>query len=445
MSPDPMITRLAQPLLALRTSLGTAGDVSATGNALAAASQHIEQIAVGGQSPLAGLPAVWDGPAAGAAQARVGRLQAAAGQIADRGTRIGPILTQAAADLNADRQQLDAIIAQFMSLGELDPQVLHSASGVTAAIALANHALQQGLAVVSHAGASLADATRSLNGLTPPLDQVPGAMSENGIVDAVPDQDRTSPADAWFEPDHDHDHARAERSVGVFEADGRTLDPMRTLGNALTTAGASAVGEVAGFVVGDLGTVLGDVTKALGTVISHVGDAAGAAISHVGDAAGALIDNAAHIKHDGADAGPRAGERPFGDAADSGAAPALGQAPFGPPPGTSIDGHKPIAKPAAPPAAAQEPFGGAPAPQAPVEAAPPAHPPTDQGSAQAAPQAPDLRQPDQADGSGGTAPLVPLPGGHGPADAPKHHRGQAGVTDAGLEHLTPPLPNALTA
>jgi hypothetical protein len=427
-----MITRLAQPLLALRASLGQGGDVSALSATLAAASHSIEQIAVGGQSPLAGLPQVWDGPAGAAASNRVGQLQRAAGQIADRGTRIGPIVQQAASALAADRQHLDAIISQFMSLGNMDPQVLHSASGVTAAITVANNALQQGLAVVSHAGVTLADATRALQGLTPPLDQVPPLLS-GGVG---PGQTEAADEAPTENTDYQSNLGLGYGSDGVGEAAAiNSSDPVRAISAALTSTGARAIGEIAGYAIGDLGQVFDAATNAIGTVFDHLGSAAGT-----------MIDQAIAPKQ----AGQNGAATGIGDGST------VGQAPFGPPPGapgsgapttpaSPVSNGKPVAKPVIPKTAPQEPFGGATnsAPLAPP--APAVQAPTGDRPAVPAPPAPahtpDPNVPSEADGGGS---VVPLPGaGHG-TDGPRH-REQAGVTDASMQRIELPRENALTA
>jgi hypothetical protein len=187
----PIVTALIQPMLALRSSLGTgvATPDKAITNALSAASTQVADAEGPHRDGLHALESSWTSTGADAAVPAVRTTQTQIGDISDRGPAYLSVLGDAHATSSRAAQRVDQIIEDFRRDAKQIMGTASSAPDTDAVIARATQALRDAVTTVTTAQTEMDGHTRTLDTMGPLTVTTPaGVTAYNQSWTGIPGQ-----------------------------------------------------------------------------------------------------------------------------------------------------------------------------------------------------------------------------------------------------------------
>ncbi|MEE2031946.1 hypothetical protein, partial [Rhodococcus chondri] len=166
----PDLDRLLRPLTDLGAMFGT-GIVEALDPAaiLGQSSRLLDTAGALGRSALDALPDSWEGETAEVAAEHGRRARVAAGELSDRGDRIGEITRAATASVERGNIELTGIAQSFVAFLTAAAPVSMTPPGQAAVVAAAVEHTQAALAVVARTRGELTGHTTAMHALTAPI------------------------------------------------------------------------------------------------------------------------------------------------------------------------------------------------------------------------------------------------------------------------------------
>lgn len=206
----PIIARLVQPMLALRSSLGTG--VSAPDASIVRALTNSSTQAADTEAPhrngMHVLESTWSGPGADAAVPALRTTQTQIGDISDRGPQYLAVLGDAQSTSHRAAQRVDTIIADFRRDARTILRNAKAAPDTDAVINRASQALRQAITAVDTAKTEMAAHTRKLQSMGPltvttPVDLSTNQLSGTDLGDNLSNDNSMDTSD--YSPDDSND------------------------------------------------------------------------------------------------------------------------------------------------------------------------------------------------------------------------------------------------
>ncbi|NNH72036.1 C40 family peptidase [Nocardia uniformis] len=184
------IAALAQPITALRASLGAGSGGGEAAEVLRRLSDELDAIHSAGRVGIDQLYGVWQGVGGDAAMGQEMRGQTSLAELADRGRAMAEVVERATGIVASGQRELEEILRSFTSaVAALGPAAL-GPTGIGAVVAVAIDHLGRALAVVRRVRVELEEETAAMGELiTPPPTPVPA-----GPVVVESDSSSTTPA-----------------------------------------------------------------------------------------------------------------------------------------------------------------------------------------------------------------------------------------------------------
>ncbi|GAB2721869.1 hypothetical protein [Nocardia thraciensis] len=206
----PIVTRLVEPLLALRASLGNGVGVpdEAISAALSSASARAAETEAPHRDGLHAIESTWTGKGSDAAVPSLRTTQTEIGDISDRGPAYLAVLADAQSTSSRAATKVDKIIEDFRRDARIILDNASSSPDTDAVIARASRALRDALGTVNTARGEMDDHTRRLDRMEPLTVTTPSGVGQGwggtqgqswstapGQVSTVPGQAPGQPMD----------------------------------------------------------------------------------------------------------------------------------------------------------------------------------------------------------------------------------------------------------